>query len=100
MTIRVSAKANSSIGLSPVIPLALLRSNSYQAMYNPFSWLTLSLRVLKAGRRGRLRPQGAIGADRRSVQIGRAPAGFLEGQTRLLRAESVAGEQLLRLCLG
>src|SRR5262245_13980178 len=53
----------------------------------------------KAGRGGRLRPRGAIGADRCSVQIGRAPAGFLEGQTRLLRSESVAGEQLLRLCL-
>src|SRR5262245_22565453 len=33
------------------------------------------------------------------MQIGRAPAGALKSRTPLLRAESVAGEQLLRLCL-
>src|SRR5262245_66664955 len=49
--------------------------------------------------RGRLRPQGRESVDRRSVQIGRAPASALKSRTRLLSAESVAGEQLLRLCL-
>src|SRR5262245_16741203 len=49
--------------------------------------------------RGRLRPQGRESVDRRSVQIGRAPASALKSRTRLLSAEAVAGEQLLRLCL-
>jgi hypothetical protein len=52
---------------------------------------------LKAGWQRRLRPQGREGAGRRGVQIGRAPTGALKGRTRILRAESVAGEQLLRL---
>ena len=52
-----------------------------------------------SGLSGRLRSRVHEGADRRSMQTGRAPACSQESRARLLCAESVAGEQLLRLCL-
>ena len=64
-----------------------------------FYQFQMNRQSLKPGRRGRLRSQSGEGADRSSVQIGCAPASLLESQTRLLYAESVAREQLLRLCL-
>src|SRR5215813_245489 len=51
------------------------------------------------GLSGRLRSRVHEGADRLSMQTGCAPACSQESRARLLCAESVAGEQLLRLCL-
>src|SRR6266508_421711 len=52
-----------------------------------------------SGLSGRLRSRVHEGADRRSMQTGCAPACSQESRARLLCAESVAGEQLLRLYL-